>query len=96
MSAQHEIVELPAALTAELAALEPELTTYEARQAAINGQGGIRARYNARLNQLGRAGNASQALCSRIGDDVGRQCDHFMAAILPPADSGLYVGIPRN
>lgn len=93
---KNELILLPARLAVELAQLAPTLTTYEARHQAIDGPGGVRGRYNSRANELWRALRASDALYARINNDLANQCDAFVAALLPPADSGRYVGIPRN
>jgi len=89
---KHELAALTTELAAELAALEPTLTTVDGRVRAINQ--GIRAKYNTRLFALSQG--SSVVMTTNIGNEIGRQCDAFIAAILPPADSGLYVGFPRN
>lgn len=96
MTTKNDAFALPQELAAELSALAAELSTFEARQAAINGNGGLRSKYNSRLTRLRMTHSLGDAMCASIGRDISRQCDALMLATLPPADSGQYVGYPRN
>jgi len=89
-----KLTALIAELDAELAALAPSLTTFAARYAAVNARGGVRGRYLSRLNGLART--SSDLLRTRVGTEIANKCDSFVTELLPPADSGRYVGVPRG
>ena len=56
----------------------------------------MRGRYTSRLDNLRYAAGGAGSVFGDVVAQINKACDDFIIAVLPPADSGLYVGFPHH